>query len=107
MQGNYTWNGPVFVIGANGTFTGGGGGNGIINGSLFVAKDKCDGTDCIPTGSIRATLGTPTVSFQVLGGGGNGIQYDHCKSDDMLRALGLKSITPVKALQVLSVRTIY
>ena len=101
MQGDYTWDGPIFVIGASGTFTGGGGGNGTINGSLFVAQDKnSDGT-------IKATLGTPTVSFQISGGGGNGIYYDHCKSDNMLRALNLGSITPVKSLQVLSVRTIY
>ena len=113
MQGDYTWDGPIFVIGASGTFTGGGGGNGTVNGSLFVAQDKCPAsgvvsgsTPCTP-GSILPTLGTPTISFQILGGGGNGIFYDHCKSDNMLRALNLGSITPVKALQVLSVRTVY
>jgi hypothetical protein len=106
MQGNYTWDGPVFVIGANGyngttSFTGGGGGGGIINGSLFVAQDKnLDGT-------LRTTLGTPTVSFQITGGGGNGIQYNSCYSDAMLSALNLSMPASNQPLKILSVRNIF
>jgi hypothetical protein len=113
MQGDYQWDGPVFVIGWGGSFTGGGGGNGVINGSLFVAQDKtppvvnADGTITNPNGTIRATLGQPTVSFQLLGGGGNGINYDHCKSDNMLSNLNLMMPPSNQPLKVLSVRSIY
>jgi hypothetical protein len=100
MMGNYSWTGPVFVIGAGGSFTGGGGGNGIIDGSLFVAQTKnADGT-------MRSVLGTPAVSFNISGGGGNGIRYDHCMSDDMLSFLG-NPATSTQALKVLSLRTVY
>ncbi|PSH03074.1 MAG: hypothetical protein CXZ00_14015 [Acidobacteria bacterium] len=100
MLGDYYWYGPVFVIGSGGSFTGGGGGHGQIIGSLFVAQTKnADGT-------MRSTLGTPTISFDISGGGGNGIQYDHCWSDNMLAALDnpSKSTQPLK---ILSQHTIF
>lgn len=101
MQGNYTWYGPVFVIGQGGTFTGGGGGNGQIVGTLFIAQTKN------PDGSQRSTLGTPTVSFQLLGGGGNGIQYDSNWSDRLIANLNLQPVKSSSPLKVLSVRNIY
>ena len=100
MQGNYSWIGPVFVIGSGGSFTGGGGGNGSIQGSLFVAKTKDS------NGNLLATLSTHRF-FQILGGGGNGIQYDHCYSDDMLKGLNLLMPPSNQPLKVLSVRSIY
>jgi hypothetical protein len=103
MQGNYNWSGPVFVIGKGGSFTGGGGGNGIINGSLFVAQTKDS------SGNLLATLGKPTVSYNVTGGGGNGIQYDSCKSNAMLNALNLPTTTLASPAtpKILSMRSIY
>ena len=38
MGGNFSWNGIVYVIG-HGSISFAGGGNGQINGSLFVAND--------------------------------------------------------------------
>jgi Tfp pilus assembly protein PilX len=101
MQGDYEWDGPIFVIGKEGKFIAGGGGNGVINGSLFVAKNRDSST-----GAILPALDKPDVSFEVTGGGGNGIHYDHCKSDNMLRSLNLGWVTQNRSLQVLSVRTI-
>jgi hypothetical protein len=102
LQGNYKWTGPIFEIGSGGSFTGGGGGSGAINGSLFVAQDKN------ADGSMRSVLGTPTVSFDIKGGG-NGIAYDHCLANNMVNKLLLnyKTTPSTKALKVLSVRTVY
>lgn len=105
LQGNYTWYGPVFVIGTGGTFTGGGGGNGEIVGSLFVAKTKVVNADGSVT--LLSQLGTPDVSFQILGGGGNGIQYDSNWSDRLLQLLGQGHSYSPSPLKVLSIRNIY
>jgi Tfp pilus assembly protein PilX len=108
LSGNYSWDGPIFVIG-QGVFNGSGGGNGQIKGSLFVATTVSSPdplNPLAPYGNPLATLGTPVVSFNINGGGGNGIQYDHCWSDNMLSTLTNPSKSP-QPLKVLSVRTVY
>ncbi|HEX8925170.1 MAG TPA: hypothetical protein VF786_05225, partial [Terriglobales bacterium] len=82
----------------------------IIHGSLFVAQTQ-DASQPYNTTTqqypLRATLGTPTVSFQLLGGGGNGISYDHCWVDNLLGNLNLLMPPSNQPLKVLSVRHLY
>lgn len=69
--GNSGWDGIILVIGSGTTtFTGNGGGNSGFNGALFVATTK----DAM--GNTLPTLGN--VSFDINGGGGNGVYYDSC-----------------------------
>ena len=62
-HGNSGWDGIVLVIGTGTTqFVGQGGGNGEFDGAVFVASTS-----------------TPAnVSFDISGGGGNGIYYNSC-----------------------------
>jgi hypothetical protein len=93
FQGNFTWNGVVLVIG-QGSITHSGGGNGIFNGAVYVAKTND------PTGNPLPALGTPTYLWN--GGGTNQINYDHCKADALLQKYnGNPSDSP---LQILSTR---
>jgi Tfp pilus assembly protein PilX len=70
-QGNSGWKGVILVIGdGTTTFDGNGGGNGEFDGALFVATTR----DVL--GNQLATLGS--VNFDISGGGGNGVYYNHC-----------------------------
>jgi hypothetical protein len=90
INGDYSWNGLILVIGS-GSFTMTGGGNGQINGAVWVAKT---------TGN---NLGSPSANW--TGGGGNGVQYDHCWADDMLAKIPYTPPISSKGLQVISLRT--
>jgi hypothetical protein len=99
FSGNYTFNGLILVIG-QGTAVYSGGGNGQVNGSLYVAKINDS------TGAQLATLGTPTLDYS--GGGGNGVQYDHCKADALLGNIEQTPPPPdPNPLMVISQRSIY
>jgi Na+-transporting methylmalonyl-CoA/oxaloacetate decarboxylase gamma subunit len=78
MNGSPNFNGLILVIG-KGNVQKNGGGNGILNGSLFVANLYSDTpptyTNLIPLGSNHAT-GIPTIGWN--GGGTANIQYDSC-----------------------------
>jgi len=92
MNGNPSFNGLVLVIG-NGNIQKNGGGNGTLNGALFVADLYSDTpptyTHLIPLGSNNPP-GTPTVSWN---GGGNGtIQYDSCWISAVTQAFPYKII---------------
>jgi hypothetical protein len=92
MSGNFGWNGLIFVVG-DGNVQNSGGGNGQIVGSLFVAKIWDASHVLLPT------LGTPT--FHWNGGGGNGVQYDHCLASSLMTAvppINYVSTTPLKIL---------
>jgi hypothetical protein len=91
LKGDFTWTGVVLVIGSA-TVDNTGGGNGQITGAMYVANTAGGGS----------TLGSPTFNWN--GGGGNGIQYDHCWADNLLN----KFPPPPNAnpLQVLSSRTL-
>jgi hypothetical protein len=91
LKGDFTWTGVVLVIGSA-TVDNSGGGNGQITGAMYVANTAGGGN----------TLGSPTFNWN--GGGGNGIQYDHCWADNLLN----KFPPPPNAspLQVLSSRTL-
>jgi hypothetical protein len=91
LSGNYSWNGLILVIGSGASVMNGGG-NGQITGGVFVAN------------TAGGTLNSPTANWN--GGGGNGIQYDHCWADDMLARVPYLPIISPKGLQVVSVRTL-
>jgi hypothetical protein len=91
FSGNYSWDGLILVIG-NGASIMSGGGNGEIVGGVFVANTS------------GSTFGSPNVSWN--GGGGNGIQYDHCWADYMLSKIPpLAPTATASALQIISLRT--
>jgi hypothetical protein len=99
MGGNFSWNGLVLVIG-DGKLTFGGGGNGQINGHVFISKMWDDHT----TKNLLSQPGSPELSWN--GGGGNGIFYNHCWADDMLSKFPFLPPPPTKQLKVLSTRTV-
>lgn len=78
MNGTPSFNGIILVIG-EGNVQKNGGGNGTLNGSLFVANMYSDTpptyTNLIPLGTNHAP-GKPTISWN--GGGTANIQYDSC-----------------------------
>ncbi len=95
--GNFSWNGLVFVIG-DGVLTFNGGGSGQINGSVIVAN-IWDSSH-----NLLSSMGSPNISW--VGGGGNGIQYDHCWADNMLAKIPWVPPASNKQLLILSTRTV-
>lgn len=77
FDGNFSWDGEILIIG-NGSMTFHGGGNGRINGGVFVAN--------INSGTSGSTPGPPTVDWN--GGGGNGIYYNSCLVNSLNNRLG-------------------
>jgi hypothetical protein len=71
MQGSANFNGLILVIG-QGKINVSGGGNGAINGTLFLADTNAQTSPYAQLG----TLGPPGYSWS--GGGTNGIQYNSC-----------------------------
>jgi hypothetical protein len=91
LSGNYSWNGLVLVIGAGASVMNGGG-YGEVVGAVYVAN------------TASGTLSSPIANWS--GGGGNGIQYDHCWADYMLSKIPpLPPNIDANALQVISLRT--
>lgn len=92
FKGDFTWHGLVLVLGTA-TVDNSGGGNGSITGALYVAGvvKNADGT---------FSLGSSNFNWN--GGGGNGIQYDHCWADDLIAKF--PPVTNDQPLQVLSTR---
>jgi hypothetical protein len=94
--GNFTWNGIVLVIG-KGVVTHNGGGNGVFNGSIYVAQTVDASGNLLPV-----VPGSPTYTWN--GGGVNSIQYDHCLADGLLQKYN--GNPSAYSLQVLSTRTL-
>jgi len=67
LDGNFNYHGLIMCIG-QGSLLRSGGGNGDIEGSIFVAKTR-DASD-----NLLASLGNPT--FNTNGGGNSDIEYD-------------------------------
>ncbi|MFB3916756.1 MAG: hypothetical protein ACE14M_08505 [Terriglobales bacterium] len=97
ISGNYNWDGLIIVLG--GATVNNGGGNGQINGALFVAN-----TNGGCPASTSATLGSPFIDWS--GGGGNGIYYDHCKADNLINNVPFTATVSPHGLQVISVKTL-
>ncbi|MGZ4831679.1 MAG: hypothetical protein ACXVZQ_02055 [Terriglobales bacterium] len=89
FSGDYAWNGLILVIGAGASVMSGGG-HGQISGAVFVAN------------TTGGSLSAPNVNWN--GGGGNGIQYDHCWADDMLAKVPYTPVMSPSGLQIVSVR---
>ncbi len=75
FSGNFSWTGLIVVIG-QGKLYWNGGGNGSINGGMFLASTRNDNDRSVsnPIGTLRASRGPVIADFN--GGGGNGIQYN-------------------------------
>jgi hypothetical protein len=97
MSGNFSWDGIIFVVG-DGNVQMNGGGNGQINGSLWVSK-TWDSSH-----NLLSEMGSPTFGWN--GGGGNGMQYDHCKVSNLMSAVPLTNLTSTRPLKVLSYRSL-
>ncbi len=69
-----------------------GGGNGQVTGAVFLANTSAGGT----------TLGSPNANWS--GGGGNGIQYDHCWAENMLAKIPFTPQLSPGSLDVISLR---
>ena len=100
MSGDFTWYGVVLVIG-DGVASLGGGGNGQIVGTALIAKIYDSPSD---HSTLRSSLGSPNVSWN--GGGGNGIQFDHCWATNLIGTIPWTPPPSVHPLKVLSFRTL-
>jgi len=70
-SGNDGWNGIILVVGdGTTTYNGNGGGNNSFNGAIFVA------TIWDANRNLLNSFGP--VSYDISGGGGNGVYYDSC-----------------------------
>jgi hypothetical protein len=97
MSGNFKWYGVVLVVG-DGIADLGGGGNGKVVGTVLVAKIWDNHTDK----NLLSNLGAPAMSWN--GGGGNGIQFDHCWSTNLMYNIPFTPPPSTKPLKVLSLR---
>jgi Tfp pilus assembly protein PilV len=106
MHGSFSWYGPIFVVG-DGVFNYSGGGTGQIQGNLFVSKVwNGDGVTypdwAAKIGSLAdPDAGSPTIHWN--GGGGNGIQFDHCWSEKLMSVV-TTTYQPTDSYKVLSFR---
>jgi hypothetical protein len=101
LNGDFSWNGIVLVVGA-GSVQNNGGGNGSITGAMYVANIYSSTTTSYnpATATLSSSLGAPVFNWN--GGGGNGIQYDSCQADGLLKKYtGQPNPNP---LQILSTR---
>jgi len=99
MGGDFHWYGPVLVIG-DGIASFDGGGTAQITGTVIVAKIW----DNFTNKNLLSALGSP--SFEWNGGGGNGIYYDHCWSDNLMSQIPFDPPPTAKPLRILSTRTL-
>ena len=91
MNGNPSYNGLVLVIG-KGNVQKNGGGNGTLNGSLFVANLYTDTTySTLQALGSNLPPGPPIISWN--GGGNATIQYDSCWINSVGQAFPLKLVT--------------
>ena len=97
MSGNFTWYGLVLVVG-DGNMQFNGGGNGQIQGMMVDARiwDNHTAQNLLPS------IGSPTFGWN--GGGGNGVQYDHCLSTNLIAAIPFTPPPSTKPLKILSFR---
>ncbi len=99
LSGNFSWHGVVLIVG-DGSASFNGGGNGILQGTVIVAKIWDNHTNQ----NLLTPLGSP--SFDWHGGGGNGIYFDHCWSRNMMYNVPFTPPPTTKPLKVLSTRTL-
>jgi hypothetical protein len=85
-NGNIGWNGIILVVGdGTTTYTGAGGGNGEFDGAIFAATIK----DSL--GNVLSSFGN--VTYDISGGGGNGVYYNSCWVSKAQQSAGLKILS--------------
>jgi PilX N-terminal len=91
LSGNPSWNGIILVIG-KGNVQKNGGGNGTLDGALFVANMYTDTSyaTLIPMGTNHAP-GPPLVAWN--GGGNATVQFDSCWTTKMNTSFPYKTIS--------------
>jgi hypothetical protein len=99
MGGDFHWYGPIFVVG-DGIADFNGGGNAEIRGLVWVAKIW----DNYTNKNMLDSVGAPSFTWD--GGGGNGIYYDHCWAENLVRAVPFIPPPSTAPLKILSIRTI-
>ena len=91
LNGNFSYNGIILVIGT-GKVTKNGGGGGTQNGALLVANMNDSSGNPIPLGaSPNNKPGTPTIDYN--GGGNSTIQYDSCWVNNVVGGFPLKLLS--------------
>jgi hypothetical protein len=103
-SGDFSWKGLIFVVG-DGSVSFAGGGNGEIDGSIFVSKiwdASCSGTTIPGHSNLCTSVQGPT--FHWNGGGGNGIRYDHCWATDLINSVPMGPFTSGKLGKMVSFR---
>ncbi len=86
MTGAPSYNGLILVIG-KGTVTKSGGGNGVVDGSLFLANLYNSSGQPLPASSAP---GVPSMNWG--GGGTMAFQYDSCWATQMSQALNYRIV---------------
>jgi hypothetical protein len=85
-SGTTGWKGIVLVVGdGTTTYDGAGGGNNEFDGAIFVASIKD------ASGNVLTNFGN--VSYDISGGGGNGIYYNSCWVSKAQQVAGLKILS--------------
>jgi len=102
VGGNFDWHGLILAVGDGEVdFNGGGNGNGaVVTGTVIVSKIWDDHT----TKNLLTQLGSP--EFNWGGGGGNGIQFDHCWADNLMNNINFNPPPSTKPLKILSMRNL-
>ena len=90
MNGNPSFNGIILVIG-KGNVVKNGGGNGTLNGSLFVANLYSDTPPIYSHLIASGAPGIPTIAWN--GGGNADINYDSCWSNYFSQSLPYRIVT--------------
>ena len=103
-SGNFGWKGLIFVVG-DGKLSFAGGGNGEIDGTVFVSKiwdSTCTGSPIPGHGNLCTSVEGP--SFHWNGGGGNGIRFDHCWATDLMNQIPMGPFSSGKLGKMVSFR---
>jgi len=113
MDGYFNWYGPVLVIG-DGVAIFSGGGSGTIVGTMLVAQiwdtnlsnPNCSATILSgpPQRCLLTKNGPPSITW--VGGGTNGILYDHCWATNIMQSFPFNPPPSTKPLKILSVRRV-
>jgi len=103
-HGNFSWKGLIFAVG-DGNVSFAGGGNGEIDGTVFVSKiwdSTCTGSAVAGHGNLCTSVQSPT--FHWNGGGGNGIRFDHCWATNLMNQVPLGNFSSGKLGKMVSFR---
>ncbi len=89
-SGNFSYKGIIYVVG-DGVWNANGGGNGEVDGAVFIANIYNSTTH--NSGTLRSSPGVGSVTLDWGGGGGNGIYYNSCWINKLGSGLGFTTIS--------------